>query len=199
VKSKFALVAALALIGMAYRAYGAETNPAAPLASTSWIQISKDPPTWVRDATACLLRLDSRPVAAPEPWTVIRSNPEDFTCVPNDYSVCLLNGRFQVALNYHLPGAPSEGKWALMQKISDTSALAYFQEGPTTVQALIDVLDACVPELGNHFWVFAGFLTNVGFDLTVTDSQGTQTKQYIHQPGPAAQAIEDTSAFASCP
>ena len=41
--------------------------------------------------------------------------------------------------------------------------------------------------------------TDVGFMMTVTDTQVNQTKTYSNSPGMPAAPITDTQAFATCP
>lgn len=48
-------------------------------------------------------------------------------------------------------------------------------------------------------WVFAGGLTNVKVDLTITDMANGASKVYHNPQGTAFQPIQDTSAFATCP
>ena len=62
---------------------------------------------------------------------------------------------------------------------------------------IIKVLNAC--GLNSKFWVFAGGLTNVQVDLTVTDTQTGAVKTYQNPQSTAFLPIQDTSAFATCP
>ena len=61
------------------------------------------------------------------------------------------------------------------------------------------MLDACALEGVNSFGVFAGGLTNVEVDTTVTDTQTNQVKTYMNPLGTPFQPIQDTTAFATCP
>ena len=57
------------------------------------------------------------------------------------------------------------------------------------------VLNGC--DFNDHFWVFAAAATGVDFELVVTD---TATNETLAQPlATPAQAITDTTAFATCP
>lgn len=53
--------------------------------------------------------------------------------------------------------------------------------------------------INNHFWVFFATTTDVGFTATVRDTQGAEVKVYTNPLGQAANAVTDTSAFATCP
>jgi hypothetical protein len=64
---------------------------------------------------------------------------------------------------------------------------------------LVKVLNACIPALGNHYWVFFAATTNVQFTLTVTDTETGQMKMYSNPLNQAALPVQDTNAFATCP
>ena len=64
---------------------------------------------------------------------------------------------------------------------------------------LVKVLNACIPALGNHYWVFFAATTNVQFTLTVTDTHSGQVKTYSNALNHAASPVQDTNAFATCP
>ena len=61
------------------------------------------------------------------------------------------------------------------------------------------VQDACDVPGFNNFWVFFAATTNVEYTLTVTDTATGVSRVYENELGQAAQAITDTSAFATCP
>ena len=72
----------------------------------------------------------------------------------------------------------------------DTSGLAPL--------SLVKVLNGC--GVNNHYWVFAGGLTNVRVVLTVEDTVAHVTHtNYVNPQGTAYAPIQDTSAFATCP
>ena len=77
----------------------------------------------------------------------------------------------------------------------DTGYLWFFN--PDNVEVVVKVLDACEPF--GRFWVFAGGLTNVEVDLTVTDSTTGQTNTYHNNLNEPFAPIQDTDAFATCP
>ncbi len=64
---------------------------------------------------------------------------------------------------------------------------------------MFKLLNACTPALGNHFWVFAGGLTDVEVTTTVTDTASGQVKTYFNPLGTPFQPITDLGAFATCP
>jgi len=79
----------------------------------------------------------------------------------------------------------------------DPGLFWFFQ--PDNSELLVKVLDGCDVEGFNRFWVFSGALTDVQFDMTVTDRQSGEVKAYENPLGGPAPAFTDTAAFATCP
>ena len=79
---------------------------------------------------------------------------------------------------------------------SDDSAVLYFFSDDNW-EMLIKVLDGC--SINDHYWVFFAATTDVQFEMTVTDTQSNETRTFSNPLGQAADAITDTSAFATCP
>jgi hypothetical protein len=115
-------------------------------------------------------------------------------CTPNAATVCLVNGRFSVSINWKTSGGQSGSAQAI--KYTDASALFWFF-GPDNIEVLLKVLNAC--SLNNTYWVFAAATTDVEYTITVTDTTNGKVKTYFHAGGSPAPAITDTSAFATCP
>jgi hypothetical protein len=80
---------------------------------------------------------------------------------------------------------------------NDESAFYYFQS-PTNFEMSVKVLNACIPVLGNKFWVFASGLTDQGWQATVRDTQTGVVKSYSNLRGHLSTTFADTSAF-NCP
>lgn len=115
-------------------------------------------------------------------------------CIPDDFTLCLLNGRFAVQATFQVPGGQTTA--ARVVKLTDqTGYLWFFNE--ENVEAVVKVLDACSAN-NPRFWVFAGGLTNVRTVITVTDKQENNTKVYVNPQGTAFRPIQDTNAFATC-
>ena len=113
------------------------------------------------------------------------------TCVPDGLEVCSANERFKVVLDIDYPmdatprflDGPDDG-------------LFYFFT-PTGQEHLVRVLNGC--NINGHYWVFAGGLTNIDYELTVTDTVSGSTQMFANTPGNAFDPIVDTQAFATCP
>jgi hypothetical protein len=110
-------------------------------------------------------------------------------CMGGPTTLCLGDGnRFQVEAQFGPQGIPGQ----VFNPQRDEGILF---NGNTDL--LVQLLDRC--SNNDHFWVFAGATTNVEVDLTVTDTVTGASRTYGDQLGQPAQAITDTSAFATCP
>jgi len=114
-------------------------------------------------------------------------------CVPTTTAMCLQGSRFQVAATFQAPSA-AQGQAQTVQ-LTDDSGYLWFFAAPN-IEAIVKVLNGCA--LNQHFWVFAGGLTNVETMITVTDTQTGKMKTYTNPQNKAFQPIQDTSAL-PCP
>jgi plastocyanin len=120
-------------------------------------------------------------------------------CVPGHNTLCLGDGgRFKAEVTWASPTSGSSSAVAVPLASAPQSGLFYFVD-PSNIEMLVKVLDACIPALGNHYWVFFAATTNVQFTLTVTDTHNGQVKTYSNALNHAASPVQDTNAFATCP
>ncbi len=136
--------------------------------------------------------------------TIIGTADEPTDKAPNQGSVAseevepgvisLQGGRFTVQVEWEDPLGQS-GPGLLIDKSNDSAVLYFFSQD--NWEMLIKVLDGC--EINDRFWVFYAATTDVGFVVTVTDTQENVTEQYTNPLGQPANAVTDTSAFATCP
>ena len=77
-----------------------------------------------------------------------------------------------------------------MPLTSDTGGFWFFDASNT--ELMIKILDGRA--LNGHFWVFAGALSDVGYTITVTDTQTGKSKVYRNAPHQLASRA-DTTAF----
>jgi predicted outer membrane repeat protein len=110
------------------------------------------------------------------------------TCVPGPTDLCLNNGRFRVSLTWKAQG--NQGAGQAVPLTSDTGYFWFFS--PANVEVAIKVLDGRA--LNGHFWVFYGALTNVEYEITVTDTETGQSVTYRNPAGQFASRA-DTSAL----
>jgi photosystem II stability/assembly factor-like uncharacterized protein len=86
--------------------------------------------------------------------------------------------RFQVEVSWHTrQGAQGEGSGVPLTE--DSGGLWFFQ--PENLEVFVKVLDG--RSINGHFWVFYGSLTNVGFDLLITDTESGAIRQYSNPVG----------------
>ena len=118
-------------------------------------------------------------------------------CGPVGATMCLNQDRFQVTMDWRSNGAdPLLPANVVQGTPSDDSGLFYFRN-PNNWEMLVKIVDAC--SFNDRYWVFFAATTNVGFDVTVTDTQTGESKVYSNALGNPAAPIQDTQAFATCP
>jgi plastocyanin len=118
-------------------------------------------------------------------------------CVPDSTTLCVNNSRFEVRTHWRSATASGDAS-AVSLDFAPDSGLFYFFS-PTNIEMLVKVLNACVPALGNKYWVFFAATTNVELTVTVIDTQTGKTQVYFNPLGTAAAPVQDTNAFATCP
>ena len=115
------------------------------------------------------------------------------TCIESPTILCLNEGRFQVGVHWRTAQGTS-GSGQAVPLTSDTGYFWFFNQD--NVEMVIKILDACA--FADRFWVFAGGLTNVEVDITVTDTLTGDAKIYRNPLRTPFQPIQDTNAFATC-
>ncbi len=133
--------------------------------------------------------------AGPRAWGIrVEAAATSTTCTPTSEALCLDGGRFKVTATYETTSASSGNAQAV--KFTDETGYFWFFESPN-VEAVVKVHNGC--SYNNHYWIFAGGLTNVRTVITVTDTKSGLIKTYVNPQGTAFAPIQDTSAFATCP
>jgi plastocyanin len=127
----------------------------------------------------------------------VATNATAVPCVETGTTLCLNNNRFQVELDWRA-GGPFTAATAIPLEFAPESGLFYFVS-PGNIEVLVKVLNACVPGLGNKYWVFYAATTNVEFIMTVIDTQTGAVKVYYNPQDNPALPVQDTNAFATCP
>ncbi len=114
-------------------------------------------------------------------------------CFPGGTSLCLAGGRFKVETAWRtLDGRTGAGQ--AVKLTGDTGYFWFFDA--SNVEAVVKVLNAC--SFNQRFWVYAGGLTDVQVDLTVTDTTSGAVRTWRNPQGTAFQPIQDSAAFATC-
>ncbi|MCH9649673.1 MAG: hypothetical protein K0U98_15650 [Deltaproteobacteria bacterium] len=110
-------------------------------------------------------------------------------CLPSVTRLCLNGGRFAVEATWaDFSGNTGDGQAVTLT--DDTGYFWFFRD--TNVETVLKVLDGR-PNNG-AFWVFYGSLSNVDFDLTVTDTQTGAVRTYQNRNRQFA-SVGDTEAF----
>ena len=112
-------------------------------------------------------------------------------CMTGGTSLCLADSRFEVAVDWSTAGG-GEGSASTVPGGTNNSGLFYFFD-PDNWEMLIKVLDGCA--INGHHWVYSAAATDLGLDITVTDTATGSTWSYEKEPGPPAAAITESKAF----
>ncbi|MDY7096268.1 MAG: hypothetical protein SX243_25105 [Acidobacteriota bacterium] len=115
-------------------------------------------------------------------------------CVPDSVTLCLNDSRFQVTGDFRTP-AGQMGEAQAVQLTDDTGYFWFFNAD--NVEMVLKVLDGC--PVNNHYWVFAGGLTNVEVMIRVEDTETGDVRNYTNPLRTPFQPIQDTGAFLTCP
>ncbi len=122
--------------------------------------------------------------------------PPPPACLPGPTTLCLLAGRFRAEVTWHDPQGGSGPGQTAAGLAADGSGIFWFFT-PDNWEMMLKVIDGCA--LNQRFWVFSAATTNVGYELTVTDTKTGQVARYTNPVGKNSPAVTDTGAFASCP
>ena len=93
-------------------------------------------------------------------------------------SLCLFGGRFQATVNWHTPDGHTGVGTPLT--LTDVSGMFWFFD-PANIELVVKVIDART--LNGKFWVFYGALSDVQYDLTVTDTTTGFSHTYHNNQG----------------
>ena len=105
-------------------------------------------------------------------------------------SLCLNQGRFRVSVSWHAVHLGTRGIGHPVPIADDTGSFWFF--GPANLELMIKVLDG--RGVNGHYWVFFGALSDVEYEVTVTDTSNGAVKTYRNEQGTLA-SVADTSAF----
>ena len=108
-------------------------------------------------------------------------------CDASPTTLCLQHGRFSATLRgTFVPIGPVPP----FPAVPVTSESGYFWIfGPDNVEVMVKVLDGTA--VNDHFWVFYGSLSDVGYMLTITDNLTGESKDYVNPQGTLA-SVADT-------
>lgn len=114
----------------------------------------------------------------------------------DDDKLCLGEGRYIVEVdweNHHQETHPTgAGQFRRLGGSESTGFFWFFN--PDSIDLIVKIIDGSV--LNDHVWVFYGALTDVIYDLKVTDTATGQTKSYRNLAGSIC-GRGDTTAFST--
>jgi hypothetical protein len=115
-------------------------------------------------------------------------------CLSGPNLLCLNGTRFAISVEWTTPDTGS-GMGRSFPISDDTGSFWFFSS--TNLEMLVKVLNGC--GVNDHYWVFAGGLTNLEVQITVVDTLTHTTRTYNNPQGSPFEPIQDTAAFATCP
>ena len=116
-----------------------------------------------------------------------RASTTEGTCAPG--VLCLLDGRFEVTAEWSKADGES-GPATPLPGADATGYMWFFSPG--NIELAVKALDGT--KINSAFWVFAAGLTDVDYQLTVTDTVAGVSKTYSNPSRPFC-GLGDTSAF----
>lgn len=100
------------------------------------------------------------------------------TCVAGPRALCLLGGRFRVEVDWRT-AAGAEGTGTAVPD-TDRSGFFWFFNA-NNLELVVKMLDG--RGTNGHFWFFYGALSNVRYELRVTDTLTGTSKSYVNEQG----------------
>lgn len=130
--------------------------------------------------------------ATPAPLSVIEpvTAVTEAACAPN--TLCLLGGRFQVEASWRIsPDGPEGAGKPVPIAGSDQTGMFWFFEA-SNIELVVKVLDG--QAINGKHWVFFGALSDVEYEVRVTDTTTGVVKTYRNERGNIC-GQSDTNAF----
>ncbi len=116
--------------------------------------------------------------AAALPGTFAAAAAVSTPCAADAQDLCLFGDRFRVSVRWHTPqGAAGAGGAAA---VSDETGTFWFFD-PHNVELMVKVIDGRA--ISGKYWFFYGALSDVQYDITVTDTATGSSKQYHNAQG----------------
>jgi photosystem II stability/assembly factor-like uncharacterized protein len=111
-------------------------------------------------------------------------------CVADSTTLCVNGGRFRVQVSWSVAAIGTNRSGQALPLTADTGAFWFFT--PNNLELVVKVVDG--RPFNGHFWVFAGALSDVAYEITVTDTVSGVIRSYVHAQGPPA-SVGDVTAF----
>jgi hypothetical protein len=125
--------------------------------------------------------------------TGIRAARFSLPCIPDEYTLCLNDGRFMVRSFYRT----AQGAYGLGRKVElagESGGFWFF--GPENLELAVKVLDGC--GVNSRHWVFATGLTDVEVELLVTDTWTGEVWRRVNPLGTRFPPLQEIDALQGC-
>ena len=99
-------------------------------------------------------------------------------CRGTEHSLCLSEGRFKIDVAWQ-DFFGNRGRGRARSVTDDVGAFWFFS--PENLETLVKVLDG--RSINEHFWTFFGSISNVAFQLSVTDAENGGARRYQNDLG----------------
>lgn len=116
-------------------------------------------------------------------------------CISGGPVLCLNQGRFEVKVTWTTKDGTGAGQ--AVQLTDESGFFTFFD--PSNIELTLKVLNGCGLPSKPRYWVFLSGLTNVGVQVTVTDTQTQKVKTYTNPLNKDFVPVLDTNAFDTCP
>ena len=111
-------------------------------------------------------------------------------CVPGAHTLCLQDGRYRVEIDWRAFDGNRGRARAAAPLTRDTGYFWFFD--PDNVEVIVKILDGRA--INDHYWVFYGALSNVEYDVRVTDTMTGETWT-SHNPPRRFASVADIEAI----
>ena len=133
--------------------------------------------------------------AAGQHLICLEDTPPTSLCRADANTLCLgPDDRFAVRIEWETAQESGMGQAVDIGR-RDSGLFTFFD--PNNLEMLVKVIEGCA--ITDHFWVFYGATTDVGFRLTVTDTLTEVERVYTNPLGMSAESIKDLTAFPCSP
>ena len=113
-------------------------------------------------------------------------------CVPDADTLCLLDGRFAIDVDWDNQHDGSSGIGSAIQPLSGDQTGFFWFFNASNIELIVKMIDGT--PVNGKYWFFFGALSDVEYDVTVTDTETGTTASYHNTPGNIC-GVGDTSAF----
>ena len=144
-------------------------NPPAEICGQADVQAFPEPG---EIAASGALELPAAPVTRPRGAGI---------CVPDADTLCLLDGRFAVDVSWSSQHDGSSGVGTAIQPLSGDQTGFFWFFNAANIELIVKMIDGT--SVNGKFWFFYGALSDVEYDLSVTDLATGATASYHNDPG----------------